>query len=198
MQNALVMRCLCLLLAGLLAACSSTSSTDAASSSDSDYTAARPDASAGDVPPFGDGDQPHAYGARVRVSYAGGPVIESDEIGSYGANAPMPWEMGIGRTPAGKPVFLAFGGSRATTFQIGTYSCADGDAMIFEAEWDADGHALPGGGARTCSVVIDRIIAGPSERYARAYGRFEASAAAPDGLSTDLKGAFLTDFPIGQ
>jgi hypothetical protein len=189
----------CLIFALLLftAACSSATTTDA-ESSDSDYTAATPDASAGDVAPFTDADKPDAYGARVRVSYAGGPASEAESTGSYGAASRMPWAMGVGVDPAQRDVFLYFGASDAKTFDVGTYSCADGDAMIFEAQWDAQGNALPSRGARECSVVVDRIVAGPSARYARAYGRFTASAAAPDGLSTDLKGAFLADFPIGE
>ena len=190
------MRSASVIVALILTACSSASSTDA-ESSDSDYTAARPEAAPGDVPPYTDADKPFEYGARVRVSYAGGAVSESEETASHTtvADAAMPWTLGVGRTPAGRALFLSFGTAKAKAFDVGTYACADGDAMIYEAEWDAEGHGSAQG-ARECHVVIDRIVAGPSDDYARAFGRFDAKSAAPDGLSTDLAGTFLADFPI--
>ena len=189
-------------LGALACGCSSApaSSSDTAASSDSNFTEARPDASADDVPPYTDADTPFAYGARVRVAYGGGAPIESQTTASYSPSPdrPMPWALGIGRTPAGGAVFAYFGAASAKTPAVGTYACADGDATIFEGFWDAQGNALPSHAAQTCSFVIDRIVPGPSADYVRAFGRFSAAAAPPDGLSTDLKGAFLADFPVGH
>lgn len=184
----------------LAVACAAPSgSSDEAASSDSNYTAATPDASPGDVPPFTPADAPSAYGARVRVSYAGGAVSESVETASYAALAEtnVPWALGIGRSPQGRSVYLRFGALHAKKFDVGTYTCADADALVFEAEWNPDGTAKPPRDAKECSVVIDAIVAGPSAAYARAYGRFAAKAA-DGGLTTDLNGSFLADFPIGE
>jgi hypothetical protein len=190
------MKTLGLLAAGvLLVACADSSPV--ASSQDSDFTTARsaPDA---DVPAYTSADAPPAYGARVRVSFAGRPVSEAEQTSAYGGtlspSLPRPWSLGVGRSPANRAVFVYFGQVGAKQLATGTYSCADGDAMIFEAEWNADGTAKPPHDAQTCSLVVDSIGPGPSKDYVQVYGHFQASAAAPDGLSTDVKGTFVGDF----
>jgi hypothetical protein len=152
------------------------------------------------VPAFTDGDAPAAYGARVRFAFGAETTFREAETTasrSTRPELPRPWTFGVASSPAGRSVFATFGTAGAKTFEIGTYSCADADARIYEAEWNADGTAKPARDASACSIVVDRIVAGPSAKYARAYGRFEAKAGAGEaGLSTDLRGAFLADFPI--
>ncbi len=181
-------------------ACSSSASSSDPASSDSAFTNARPDASADAVAPYTDADQPAAYAARVRVAFGTGAASEHVTTAAFGSepDVPLPWSLGVAASPAGRSVYLVFGATNAKKFDVGTYSCADGDADIFEAEWNPDGTAKPAREAGTCSVVIDAIEPGPSAHYARAYGRFTATANAPDGLSVDLNGAFLADFPIGK
>jgi hypothetical protein len=199
--KALVMKALGFVLASvILVACADPSSDDGSSQGGNALSNqfASPD---GNVPPFASTDSYMAYGAKVRVSFDGGAVSESAESSSYGgalSDRPRPWALGIAVSPAGRPVFLYFGASGAKQIAPGTMSCADGSASIFEAEWNSDGSAKPARNARDCSLVIDAVDPGPSSDYVRVLGHFEATAAAPDGLSTDLKGAFIGDFAIGR
>lgn len=153
-----------------------------------------------DVPRYTPADKPQEYGARVRIAFGDGPFQESEETGSHaspaltGGPVATPFALGLGYS--GKPYFAYFGTTNAKTLAVGTYSCADGDARIIAPEWNDDGTAKAAHDAASCSVVIDQIEPGPSESYARVYGRFEAAAALPDGLPQNVKGAFLADFPI--
>ena len=184
-----------LVLAGIFAGCSANEA--GSSTNDSDFTSERAEASA-DLPVFTEADAPNEYGARVRSSFAGGEFRETETTASRGPKAEdaRSWALGVATSPAGRSTYAYFGAAGTKRFEIGTYSCADGDARIFEAEWNADGTAKPARHASTCSVTIDKIVAGPSSSYARAYGRFEATANAPDGLASDVRGTFLADFPI--
>lgn len=182
----------------LLAGCSASSSAGGATTKDSDFTSERA-APTGEVAAFTEADKPAEYGARVRVSFAGAATQELTATAAKGmATRALRFSAGVGRSPANLPVFMYFGAAGEKKPAVGTYSCADGDAVIFEAQWNSDGTAKPARNAATCSVIIDDIKAGPSAHYARAYGRFEATAAAPDGLSSAVKGAFLADIPIDE
>jgi hypothetical protein len=182
----------------LLAGCSASTSGGGATTNDSDFTTERA-APTGEVTPFSEVDAPTAYMARVRVSFAGAATQELMATPATLAVSKAPrFSIGVGQSPAKLPVLLYFGAAGDNAPAVGTYSCADGDAKIFEAGWNGDGTAKPARVAATCSVVIDAIGAGPSVSYSRAYGRFEATAAVPDGLSVEVKGAFVADFPLGE
>ena len=183
---------LLLLAASAIAFGCSSSSEDIPATNDADYTSARADAPA-DVPVFTEADAPEEYGARLRVSFGGAAFQEKSGSTSRSTDSAdeMPWTLPIGRSPAGRATYAYFGPSNAHSFEVGTYSCADRDAIIFEADWNDDGTARPPRDASACSVIIDKVVRGPSDRYARAYGRFEAT-----GLSSDVRGTFLADFAL--
>lgn len=183
----------------LLAGCSASSSDGDPTTKDSDFTSERA-APTGEVAAFTEADRPAEYGARVRVSFAGAATQELTATAAKGTDASraLRFSVGVGRSPANLPVFMYFGAAGEKKPAVGTYSCADGDAVIFEAQWNSDGTAKAARDAATCSVIIDEIKPGPSAHYARAYGRFAATAAAPDGLSSAVKGAFLADIPIDE
>lgn len=183
----------------VLAGCSASSSDAGPATNDSDFTSERA-APTGEVAAFTEADKPAEYGARVRVSFAGAATQELTATAAKGADATraLRFSVGVGRSPANLPVFMYFGAAGEKKPAVGTYSCADGDAVIFEAQWNSDGTAKPARNAPTCSVIIDEIKPGPSAHFARAYGRFEATAAAPDGFSSAVKGAFLADIPIDE
>jgi hypothetical protein len=63
------------------------------------------------------------------------------------------FSIGVGPSTAKLPVLLYFGAAGDSAPAVGTYSCADGDAKIFEAGWNSDGTAKPAREAATCSVL---------------------------------------------
>lgn len=76
------------------------------------------------------------------------------------------------------------------------FTCANGDANVFSAQWNPDGTVKSNLGASECSMTVDAVEPGPSAGYLRVYGHFSAAAAPPSGFPTDVKGTFLADFAI--
>jgi hypothetical protein len=121
----------------------------------------------------------------VRVSFAGATFTEAALDGVPDRYYPdaRPWGFSIGWSPTRALFAASFGPANAKSFGVGTYSCADQDATISESTARR---------ASDCTVIIDKIVPGPSSGYVRAYGRFEAT----NGLTSSVRGTFLGDFEI--
>lgn len=167
--------------------CAAPSSDDAASN-DADFTSER--SPTPDAPRYSDADAVPDFGGRMRVSLAGGPFTESTATPSMSVDRSKAAQFTIGGA-----LRVDFGIAPAAQIQPGTYSCADGDAAVMLIEQGAD-KQLVARKAVSCTVVIDEVHPAKSTSYARVYGRFEASANAPDGLPSTSRGAFAGDFPL--
>jgi hypothetical protein len=167
------------------------------SSSDSAYTSDHPATPSSSVTPFSDADAPPSFGARVRVSFDGAAAQQNAttaSVDSRHTDKAMSYALGIGSLAGG--AYFVYFGPAGSKLAVGTYSCADGDAQLFEAKWNRDGSIAETKVASSCSFVIDELKEGPAPGYyVRAYGRFQA-AKSEGGLPSDVVGAFVADIPL--
>src|SRR6185436_2024331 len=62
-------------------------------------------------------------------------------------------------------LFVDFGVAGARRLEVGTYSCADGDAAIFSTTLNSDRTWRPLLRPATCTVVVDEITPAPASSY---------------------------------